>query len=94
MPEEKDPSDEKAEQNDIDPDIKEVMEEHKRFRGRGPSVAQEARKKRALARAILRAIEARDEKAFSEQLRRAGIKDGSPEWKRAWQIYRSACGQA
>ncbi len=78
---------------EIDPDVKEVMEEQKRLvSGRGPSGAKEAQKKRALARAALRAIEARDERAFSEQLRRAGVKDGSPEWKKAWEIYRSACG--
>ncbi len=77
----------------IDPAVKEVMDEHTRLvSGRGPSVAKETQKKRALARAALRAIEARDERAFSEQLRRAGVKDGSPEWKKAWEIYRSACG--
>jgi hypothetical protein len=95
MPEEKKPGDQMDEREDIDPEIMEVMREHQRLAsGRGPSVAKEAKKKRELARAILKAIEARDERAFSEQLRRAGIKDGSPEWKKAWQIYRSACGQA
>ena len=81
------------EPEEIDPDVKEVMREHTRsVSGRGPSVAKEEQKKRALARAALKAIEARDEGAFSEQLRRAGVKDGSPEWKKAWEIYRSACG--
>jgi len=31
--------------------------------------------------------------AFSERLRRAGVKDGSPEWKKAWELYHPACGQ-
>ena len=93
MPKEKKPVDPIEGRAEIDPDVKEVMEEHTRVvSGRGPSVAKEAQKKRALARAALRAIEARDERAFSEQLRRAGVKDGSPEWKKAWEIYRSACG--
>ena len=93
MPKEKKPVDPIEEPAEIDPDVKEVMEEHTRVvSGRGPSGAKEAQKKRALARAALRAIEARDERAFSEQLRRAGVKDGSPEWKKAWEIYRSACG--
>jgi hypothetical protein len=93
MPKEKKPVDPIKEPGGIDPDVKVVMEEHIRVvSGRGPSVANEAQKKRALARAALRAIEARDERAFSEQLRRAGVKDGSPEWKKAWEIYRSACG--
>ena len=95
MPKEKKPVNPIEEPAEIDPDVKEVMDEHTRLvSGRGPSVAKEAQKKRALARAALRAIEARDERAFSEQLRRAGVKDGSPEWKKAWEIYRSACGQA
>ena len=82
-----------GEPEEIDPDVKEVMEEHTRIvSGRGPSVAKEAQKKRALVKAAMRAIETRDERAFSEQLRRAGVKDGSPEWKKAWEIYRSACG--
>jgi hypothetical protein len=93
MPKEKKPVDPAEAPADIDPDVKEIMDEHTRLvSGRGPSVAKEAQKKRALARAALRAIEARDERAFSEQLRRAGVKDGSPEWKKAWEIYRSACG--
>jgi hypothetical protein len=93
VPKEKKPVNPIEEPAEIDPDVKEVMDEHTRLvSGRGPSVAKEAQKKRALARAALRAIEARDERAFSEQLRRAGVKDGSPEWKKAWEIYRSACG--
>lgn len=78
----------------IDPDVKEVMQEHTRaVSGRGPSVAKESQRKRALVRAALRAIETRDERAFSAELRRAGVKDGSLEWKKAWEIYRSASGQ-
>jgi hypothetical protein len=93
MSEEKKSSSGKEERDDIDPDVKEVMQEHTRLvSGRGPSVAGEVKKKKALGRAILKAIEARDERAFSEQLRRAGVKDRSPEWKRAWEIYRKACG--
>ena len=77
----------------IDPEVKEVMEEQKRrVSGRGPSGAKEAQRKRALAKAAWQAIQARDERAFSEELRRAGLKDGSPEWKKAWEIYRSTCG--
>jgi hypothetical protein len=94
MSEEKKRRDRIDDRDEIDPEVKEVMEEHQRLvSGRGPGSAQEAKKKKALARAILKAIEAKDERAFSEQLRRAGIKDGSPEWKKAWQIYRSACGR-
>lgn len=78
----------------IDPDVKAVMQEHTRaVSGRGPSVGKEAQRKRAIVKAAMRAIETRDERAFSAELRRAGLKDGSPEWKNAWEIYRSACGQ-
>jgi hypothetical protein len=92
MPKDDEQDSSTAEPAEIDPDVKEVMDEHTRVvSGRGPSIAKEARKKRALVKAALRAIETKDERAFSEQLRRAGVKDGSPEWKKAWEIYRSAC---
>jgi hypothetical protein len=93
MPRENKPGDPTSGPDAIDPEVREVMEEHTRVvSGRGPSVSKEVQKKRALARAALKAIEAKDERAFSEQLRRAGVKDDSPEWKKAWEIYRSACG--
>jgi len=41
----------------------------------------------------MRAIETRDERAFSAELRRAGLKNGSAEWKNAWELYRSASGR-
>src|SRR5260370_39564165 len=87
MPDEKEKA---AQPGPIDPEVLDVIEEQKRkASGRGPSVGREERKKRALAKAVLHAIRARDERAFSEALRRAGVKDGSPEWRKAWEIYRS-----
>ena len=57
MPKEKKPVDPIEEPAEIDPDVKEIMDEHTRLvSGRGPSVAKEAQKKRALARAALRAM--------------------------------------
>lgn len=94
MPKEKSPSNPEDEPAEIDPDIQEVIREHiKIVSGRGPSVAKEAQRKRMIVKAALRAIKTRDERAFSAELRRAGVKDGSPEWKNAWEIYRSAFGQ-
>jgi len=49
MTKQKRPDDPTGEPEEIDPDVKEVMEEHTRIvSGRGPSVAKEAQKKRAL----------------------------------------------
>ena len=90
MPKEKNPANPKDEAADV----KEVIQEHTRFvSGRGPSVAKEAQRKRAIVKAAMRAIETSDERAFSAELRRAGVKDGSPGWKNAWEIYRSASGR-
>ena len=76
---------------DISQETKDVMQDHiRRAAGRGPNVAKEERKKKALARVILKAIQAKDERAFSEALRRVGVKDGSPEWTRAWKIFRAS----
>jgi hypothetical protein len=78
----------------IDPGVQEVMREHTRaVSGKGPNVAKEAQRKRAIVKAAMRAIETSDERAFSEELRRADVKDGSPEWKKAWEIYRAASGR-
>jgi hypothetical protein len=94
MPKEKKPSDPTPEPKEIDPEVQEVMREHTRaVSGRGPSVAKEVQRKRAVVKAVLNAIKTRDERAFSAELRRAEVKDGSPEWKKAWEIYRSACGR-
>ncbi len=79
---------------EIDPEISEVMREQTRVAsGRGPSVTKEVQRKRAIVKAAMNAIQTRDERAFSAELRRADVKDGSPEWKSAWEIYRSASGR-
>jgi hypothetical protein len=94
MPKEKKPNEQTGEPEEIDPGIKEVMQEHTRtVSGRGPSIAEEAQRKREIVKAAMKAIKSRDGRAFSEELRRAGVKDGSPEWKNAWEIYRSASGR-
>lgn len=90
MPKHEGPDYSDAEPKEIDQNVKDVIDEETRFAsGRGPSIAKEVRRKRALARALLKAMKAKDERAFSEQLRRAGVKDASPEWKKAWEIYRA-----
>ena len=77
--------------SDLDPEIRDAMQEQSRAAaGRGPSIAKEERKKKLFAQAALKAIEAKDERAFSELLRSVGVKDGSPEWKNAWKAFRSA----
>lgn len=94
MPKEKKPTDRTEDPEEINADVKEVMQEHTRaVSGKGPNVAKEAQRKWAIVKAAMRAIETSDERAFSAELRRAGVKDGSPEWKNAWQIYRSASGR-
>ena len=77
-------------QDEIDPVVREVMRDQaRRAAGRGPDVAKEERKKRLFAAAALKAIQAKDERAFSELLRSVGVKDGSREWKNAWKAFRS-----
>jgi hypothetical protein len=94
MPKEKIPTKSEPEPSEIDPAVQEVMLDHTRaVSGRGPSVAKEAQRKRTIVKAAMSAIKAGDERAFSAELRRAGVKDGSPEWKNAWEIYRSASGR-
>ena len=37
-------------------------------------------------------MNAKDERAYAEQLRLANVLEGSPEWKLAWEFYRAHCG--
>jgi len=94
MPKQKKPGNFEVESPDIDPDVLDVMREHtKVVSGRGPNIAKEVERKQAIVKAAMKAIKAKNERAFSEELRRAGVKDGSPEWKKAWEIYRAAAGR-
>jgi hypothetical protein len=82
---------EAAEERGIDCDVLDVMEEEKRKASRrGPRDADAERKKKKLAEDGLRAIKAKDARVFTELLRQAGIREGSPEWKNAWKAFYSA----
>lgn len=70
-------------------DVKDVMDAEKR-RGtrRRPLDAEARRKVAALKEDFRRAIRAKDERAFAELLRKAGYPDDSPEFVRAWKMFR------
>lgn len=82
---------EKEERASVDRGILDVIREEKR-KGtrRGPKDSTEERKKRKLAADGLRAINAKDARAFTEVLRQGGIRENSPEWKNAWRAFYSA----
>ncbi|MGC1415877.1 MAG: hypothetical protein WA817_11370 [Candidatus Acidiferrum sp.] len=93
MPEEpkKDIEGEKEEGTSVDREILDVIQEEKRKGSRrGPKNSAEERKKRKLAADGLRAIRAKDARAFTEVLRQAGIRENSLEWKNAWKSFYSA----
>jgi hypothetical protein len=71
-------------------DLQDVMEQEKR-RGktRRPLDAEAKRKEEQLKAAFLKAIRARDERAFADLLRKVGYADGSPEFVRAWKMFHS-----
>jgi len=84
----KEPRDAREEIGGIDPEVLEVIQEEKRkVSGRGPRDAEAERKKKKLAEAGLKAIKAKDARVFTELLRQAGIREGSPEWKNAWKAF-------
>ncbi len=92
MPDEKEGRAEGAaqESSGIDPEVLDVIQEEKRKGSRrGPKDIAEERKKRKLAEDGLRVIKAKDARAFTELLRQAGIREGSPEWKNAWKAFYS-----
>jgi hypothetical protein len=79
------------ESGEIDREILDVIQEEKRkASGLGPVDAEIERKKRKLAEDGLKAIKAKDARTFTELLRQAGVREGSPEWKNAWKAFYSA----
>ena len=81
----------KEESSSVDREVLVVIQEEKRKGSRrGPRDTAEERKKRKLAADGLRAIKAKDARAFTELLRQAGIRENSPEWKNAWKTFYSA----
>ena len=81
----------RQESSEVDREVLDVIQEQKRkVSGRGPRNAVAERKKKRLAEDGLRAIKAKDPRTFTELLRRAGIREGSAEWKNAWKAFYSA----
>ena len=70
----------------LDPEILDLMESESR-RGRRPSNPEHRRRQRQLISDLLRAKDNRDQRAFSEALRRVGIREGSEPWKNAWKVF-------
>jgi len=72
-------------------DVRDVIqEEQARGKSRRPVDRGQERKLRKLAKNALRAIQNKDARAFTEELRRAGVRENSPEWKRAWAAFYGA----
>jgi hypothetical protein len=87
----KQPQDTGEEPSRIDREVLDVIHEEKRkVSGRGPRDADAERKKKKLAEDGLKAIKAKDARVFTELLKQAGIREGSPEWKNAWKAFYSA----
>jgi hypothetical protein len=77
-------------EKDIDRDIEDVMAEEKSRGRKQPLDPSRKKKMRRLAAAALRAIQARDARAFTEELKRAGVREGSSDWQRAWKAFHDA----
>lgn len=76
-----------------DQDIRDVLaEERSRGSKRGPLDAQERRRRILFQRAVVKAIREKDERAFTGLLRRAGMRDESPEFAAALKRFRAHCG--
>ncbi len=76
-----------------DQDIWDVFaEERSRGTKRGPLHAQERRRRIDFQGAVLKAIREKDERAFTGLLRRAGMRDESPEFAAVLKRFRAHCG--
>ncbi len=72
----------------IDQEILDVISQEK-GRGKAPKDPARKREEMKLVRDLGRAMKARNERGFSDALRRGGIREGSLEWKNAWRAYRA-----
>ena len=80
----------KAPPDEIDREVLDVIQEAKRKGSRrGPRDQAAERAKKKLASDALKIIKGKDARAFTELLRQAGIREGSPEWKNAWNLFYS-----
>jgi len=77
----------------IDREVLDVIHEEKRklAGGAGRESAQRERILKIFSGKELRAIQAKDARAFAVALREANVSEDSPEWKRAWEFFRSSC---
>ena len=64
-----------------------------RGRRKAPIDAEQKRQDRQNAKDILQAMRWKDERRFSEMLRKAGIQDGDERWTKAWEIFQAFCGR-
>jgi hypothetical protein len=75
----------------VDPEVLEVIADETRLaRGVGRESAIKRKKMQRLGTKGLQAIQARDARALTRELKLAGIEEGSDAWKRAWKIFHSS----
>jgi len=76
----------------IDREVRDVIREEQRklAGGAGRESAERERILRIFSEKALRAIQAKDARAFAVALREANVAENSPEWKRAWELFRSS----
>jgi hypothetical protein len=63
-----------------------------RSQAKRDAATQQSRKKQ-FSRNAYEALKANDERVFAEQLRLANVREGSEEWKRAWEYFRENSGR-
>jgi hypothetical protein len=76
----------------IDREILDVIHEEQRKLAGGASHESDERKRilKIFSGKALSAIQAKDARAFAVALREANVTENSPEWKRAWELFRSS----
>jgi hypothetical protein len=74
--------------DEIDREVSDIIEvETNRGRGKGPIDPQRRRRAKLLASELIRAKDTKNERGFSDALRRGGIREGSQFWKNAWKFF-------
>jgi hypothetical protein len=74
----------------IDPEVEAVIADQKRLaRGVGRESAETERRLKRVLRLAVKAIREQDQRAYAMLLRKADVREGTPEWERAWKAFHS-----
>jgi hypothetical protein len=75
-----------------DRDVRDAMMDDRKVQKPKASEANRRRERVRMMKLLEKAFKEKNERGISDALRHGGIVEGSDEWKKVWQSYRTYCG--